>query len=481
MQWWRRQWWFTQAFFSKYHRQIVYGVLMAIIISWAFPLLVPLLPQFKPSTTIGRVGLYSFDQLPNDILNQISVGLTTLDATGKPQPALAERWSVEEDGKVYRFILQEGVRWQDGKTFTAQDVEYNFADVQVVRSNREVVFRLPDAYSGFPAVVSQPLLREGSAGKGILRSKQKVIGLGDYQVLQVQQQAGLVTRLVIENSKERLLYHFYPSEAAAITALRLGQVEQLQGLASLQELRENEVEHAYSVEDDFNPNAIIMVMFNASDPNLSKEMRQSLNYATKKPDASSSLLRALSPIPPTSWAYNETDEVNPFSYDLERALQLYQSIQPAQETTLKLTSTLALLPIAQEIASNWEEMGTSAMDLCRQGKQKWFNDGQACERWLINTEVQLANESMVEQAMVLAREAPLDPDQYSWWHSTQTGNLGKYQNPRVDKLLEDARTETDTATRQRLLFELQRYLVEDVPAIFFAHLPSYTVSRKKLL
>jgi len=44
-------------------------------------------------------------------------------------PALAESWRVEQDGAVYRFRLQDGVKWHDGRPFTAADVKFSFEEV----------------------------------------------------------------------------------------------------------------------------------------------------------------------------------------------------------------------------------------------------------------------------------------------------------------------------------------------------------------
>ncbi len=82
------------------------------------------------------------------------------------------------------------------------------------------------------------------------------------------------------------------------------------------------------------------------------------------------------------------------------------------------------------------------------------------------------------QAVLLSREVPADPDQYTWWHSNQSANISNYQNPRVDKLLEDARKETDQQRRKVMYLEFQRYLVEDVPAMFLYYVTEHDVDRK---
>ncbi len=53
-------------------------------------------------------------------------GLVALDDSLRPTPALAVRWEVERDGARYRMHLRRGVRWHDGRPFTAGDVTFTF-------------------------------------------------------------------------------------------------------------------------------------------------------------------------------------------------------------------------------------------------------------------------------------------------------------------------------------------------------------------
>src|SRR5262249_48299048 len=55
------------------------------------------------------------------VTDQIFNGLVGLDESLQPVPELAERWRIEDSGRVYRFGLRKDVRWHDGGAFTSAD------------------------------------------------------------------------------------------------------------------------------------------------------------------------------------------------------------------------------------------------------------------------------------------------------------------------------------------------------------------------
>ncbi|MGH7790964.1 MAG: peptide ABC transporter substrate-binding protein [Thermodesulfobacteriota bacterium] len=60
------------------------------------------------------------------ILNNIMQGLTRFGEDYRPEPALAEKWEISEDGKTITFHLRKGVKWTDGKSLSARDFEYSW-------------------------------------------------------------------------------------------------------------------------------------------------------------------------------------------------------------------------------------------------------------------------------------------------------------------------------------------------------------------
>ncbi len=52
-------------------------------------------------------------------------GLTRIDRNGAVKPALAESWTVSDDGLTYTFTLRSGVTFHDGSAFDSADVEFS--------------------------------------------------------------------------------------------------------------------------------------------------------------------------------------------------------------------------------------------------------------------------------------------------------------------------------------------------------------------
>ena len=80
-----------------------------------------------------------------------SEGLTRLDADNNPQPALAESWTVSDDGLTYTFTLREGLVWSNGTPLTAKDFEFSF------------ITEISDSETNGYADVIAPIIKNGVA------------------------------------------------------------------------------------------------------------------------------------------------------------------------------------------------------------------------------------------------------------------------------------------------------------------------------
>jgi peptide/nickel transport system substrate-binding protein len=61
----------------------------------------------------------------NMVAGNIYESLLRLDEKLNAMPSLAKSWDISADSKVYTFTLQTGVKWHDGKPFTADDVVFS--------------------------------------------------------------------------------------------------------------------------------------------------------------------------------------------------------------------------------------------------------------------------------------------------------------------------------------------------------------------
>ncbi len=60
------------------------------------------------------------------VLNAVYDYLVDIDADNQVQPRLAKSWNTSEDGLIWTFQLNEGVKFHDGQPLTAEDVAWTF-------------------------------------------------------------------------------------------------------------------------------------------------------------------------------------------------------------------------------------------------------------------------------------------------------------------------------------------------------------------
>ena len=61
------------------------------------------------------------DGWEGNIVQDLFVGLTTLDPAVNVVPGAAESWQLSNDGRTYTFLLRDGLAWSDGVPLTAAD------------------------------------------------------------------------------------------------------------------------------------------------------------------------------------------------------------------------------------------------------------------------------------------------------------------------------------------------------------------------
>lgn len=437
--------WFVIALGSRYKKTFIFfaagSFLLSVVAIFAAPRLNEL---FIPPKTIrvGYVGDYTTTMFPLEIQNLLSLGLTKLNSEGQAIPSVAKSWEISPDGKIYKFHLRDDLTWQDGKKFKAQDINYNFKNVESkVLDNVTIEFRLWEPFSPFPTLLSQPLFEKG------------LIGLGEYKIVSLKLEDKSIQSLTVAPVKKSkndtwTQYKFYPTFKEAVLAFKLGELDVMEDILDVSDF--NLWPLKISRKTQFN--RFVGVFYNMNDGLLSeKAIRQALTYALPTVSAQ---IDAISPISPASWAYNP--EVKPYTPDIEMSKKILSKTGVATksaEMKITLTTVPALNSQAELITKSWEELG-------------------------FKTEVKREVNPKNFQALLAVQEIPADPDQYSLWHSTQKEfNITGYQNPRIDKLLEDGRKLTTYEDRLPKYLDFQKYLVDDAPITFWYYPETFTVSR----
>ena len=440
----RKPFWILKSFLKKQKAIILTATALGIFIFLFFQNLLPLIPKPTPKLKIGLVGQYTISTLPASISQTISRGLTKLDQTGQIEPDMAQSWEILEEDTLYRLFLKPDIIWNDGSLLESSDITLEIPNVKISYPDEQIIeFKLKEPFAPFLSVLSQPIF------------KNQTISAGNYIIRKAKYQGPYLKSLELIGNQDKLTYRFYPSNQAAWLGFRLGEVDQLQNLIvnPLTDKWRSKLDLIESV----NHQQYLAVIFNLKDNHLStKPLRQALAYAIKEKSGSKET-RALSPISPNSWAYNS--KVKPYKYSPTQARELFDNFEEeasvSGKLTIKLGTSQSFLSLAESIANSWEEVLP------------------------VDIEVKIINSIEPDfQALLIAQEIPLDPDQHALWHSTQEANISNYSDLKVDKLLEDGRQEMDQNTRLEIYQDFQRFIVEDSPAIFLSHPTTYTISRK---
>ncbi|OGM20114.1 hypothetical protein A2714_00950 [Candidatus Woesebacteria bacterium RIFCSPHIGHO2_01_FULL_38_9] len=427
------------AYLTRFKGVFILGVISGVVIFTLISVFSPVI--FRGQTQkIGITGRYHTNELPDSLLELFGRGLTKITESGYVEPDLAYSWETPDKGKTWVFKLQNDIIWQDKDKLTSDTVSYEFSDVTIERPDAEtLVFKLEDPFAPFPSVVSKPTFKKG------------LLGVGEWKVEKIILAGTYVHEITAVNStKDKKIFKFYPTLDRTKLAYKLGEIDIIS--ETLDSSPFTNWKNTTVVNTPYR-NHVVVLFFNTKDPTLSeKSLRQALTYSINKSYFGE---RAISPISPDSWAFNP--QVKEYEYDPERAKLLIDELDDEVKSNLsiKLVSSPVLLETAETISNDWKGIG-------------------------IDTVVQVSSVVPTDfQAYLTILDIPKDPDQYPLWHSTQENtNISKYSDPRIDKLLEDGRSELDIEERRKIYLDFQRFLLEDLPAAFLYHPNYYTITRK---
>ena len=439
--------WLIKAYLKKWGKFIIFSFVGGLVIFLSLIIFFKYVSHFFPEKkTIGMVGAYTGETLPSQITSKLSRGLTKVNANGEVKPDLAESWEIKDGNKTYVFHLKKDIYFSNRKEFNSSHVQYSFSDVDIKKPDKHtVIFTLKtkDPYAPFLITVSKPIFPKGLSG------------LGDYQITDSTLNGEYISELTItnkSNKREQINYLFYPNHDALKTAFLLGEMTEVTGINedSFQGIPLTNPTTT-SVARVTNYNQLVTLFYNTKD----KKLRKALSYSL--PDTFSRGERAYVPYSPKS-IYFSKDLIEK-KQDTAHTRLLLDAVYPDSAKIPELTlKTLARYhDVAEDIAAIWRKQG-------------------------IPVKIEDVDTKPDSFQMYLGEfSIPKDPDQYALWHSNEETNITRFQNLRIDKLLEDGRKTIAVSERKKIYADFQKYLNDDAngdtPASFLFFPYSYTITR----
>ncbi|MCV3240865.1 ABC transporter substrate-binding protein [Mesorhizobium sp. ZC-5] len=412
-------------------------------------------------------------------------GLTRIGSKGEVLPALAESWTVSDDGKTYTFKLHTGVKFHDGSDFNADDVKFSLDRARAENSTnaQKKLFAAIDTVEVVdPTTVKVSLkhpegqfLYNMGIGDAIIvapesaeTNKEKPIGTGPFKFdswakgssIKLSKTDGYWGDAVFLDKVE---FRIVPDAAAAIPALLSGDVQafpffQPDGVSQI------EGDPRFKVVIGSTEGETILTMNNKKPPFDKLEVRQAIASAIDRKaviDAASNGLGQPigSFMSPANPAY--VDLTATYPHDVAKAKEYLKAagLEGGFSATIKLPPPSYARLGGEVIASQLREVGINLEII----PVEWAD-------WLSK----VFTDKDFDLTIVSHTEAN-DIDIFS-----RPGYYFQYENPEFNKLIEELAVTNDEAKRNELLGSAQKILAQDVPAVFLYELPKVGVWDAKL-
>lgn len=444
----RYYFWFIKSYVVKYYLYILLGFLISFFGIFIYMSIFPSIYTYlyHEKEVRGFVGQYRLEGLPEGVLSLISSTLVVDDHKGEALPMLSSFWEVSEDAKTYTFHLKQNELWDDNKLFDANDIKTSFRGIEKkVLDDYTIQYVLPQPLSLFPFYLTKPLIRY------------PLIGInGAYRVDSYKLKDGYLTELDLNPDARNLpykTYKYYESEDKLISAYKRGRINVFdtykKNVADIFSSWKNS-----KVSKNVDLSRMVTIFFNTSDKSVFKERDIRRAFVYSIPSFDDSGTKAISPLLPGSWAFNK--ELRQYNQDIDKAREIMPLDKESTESmNISLYTFYDYLDVAEKLKSSAEEIG--------------FSVAVHVVSYIPDT----------FDILLTSWDPPSDPDQYYYWHSTQTqGNITHFNNPRIDKILEDGRKTFNKEDRKDIYFNFQKVFMEELPAYFLYYPYKYSVSRK---
>lgn len=415
-------------------------------------------------------------------------GLMKFDENNIPKPEIAESYTISQDKLTYDFKIKKGVKFHDGTEVKAEDVVFTIKSILDDKINSEVKPEFEEvkdvqAINDYEVKITlkktfPPLLDKLTIGivpKHALEGKdiniaefnQKPIGAGPFKV-EKWDKGNSLTLIKFKDyygktgNIDKFIFKFIPDFNVRAMQLKTGEIDatliEPNQVANLE--KESKVVLNKIPTADYRG-----IMFNFKTKELFKDVnvRKALSYATDKKGIVDGILLGYGEVAYSPIQFNKFNnpDVEKYEYDIDKANALLEQSgwkkgadgirekdgKKLQFSLFARNNDEVRVKIAEYVAAQGKKVGFDIKVDARDPKAMKIKD---------------------TEAFVVGWGSPFDADDntYKIFHSSQAEhgsgyNFGYYANPKVDELLEKARTTSDENERKRYYAEFQKELADN--------------------
>jgi methyl-accepting chemotaxis protein/ABC-type transport system substrate-binding protein len=445
-----------------------------------------------------------------EVMSNIFEGLVQFGERAEIRPAIAERWEISPDGRVYTFYLREAARFHNGRRVRADDVKYSYE--RQMRQNEDAA-----AWTFRPIVGAEQFMSgEAETVAGILIVSEQVVKLEliqpvafflstlcmDYAYIVPREEVERPTLdfalkpvgsgpfRVIEpvvgkevqmerfsnywNAElpyvDRLTVHFGMSAEDIFEAFLREEIDYVSDLplTFLAELRQraDELHILEAVQLQTR-----MLVFDCERPPLSdKRVRQAICLAINRERFRREVYGgmaepAIGPIPPGVLGYDLSE--HGYEYDPVRALLLLEEAGYDNGFDTEIWWPQSVNPAVECFKEDLAEIGIRAEF-----------------RYVVAAEMQRA--LRMRMVPIAGRDWYADypdPDNFTYVLFNSRNRdlfITTYSSEEMDRLTDEARSVMNREQRAEIYREVTRLLLEDAPCAFLAHRRSFVAHRANL-
>lgn len=446
------------------------------------------------------------------VAGKIYQGLLTYTPDLKPQPELAKSWKVSPDGLTYTFELQSGVKWHDGKPFTAADAEFTIDKMlrEVHVRTRAVInkyvasvravnpatleIKLKEAFPPFIMmfeVGTMPMMPKHIYEGTDFRNNpanQKPIGTGPFVFKEWQKGSHIKLARNPDYWKkgkpylDELVFRVIPDSASRAVAFERSDVQVLRGgdvdNVDVKRLRAlPEVQFTTKGWELFSP--MSMLILNQRKPPFDNlKVRQAVMHALNRKQIVDNIFfgmgkPATGPFATTTLFYEKN--VPAYDFNLKRARELVkESGVDTAKHPVKILST--------SYGANWDRLDEYIKQMLEGIGLKVSIESADAGSWsgrvsnwdydmTVTFVYQYGDPALGVERLYVARNIV---------KGTPFANVQGYNNPKADELWNKAGATLDATQRQRDYSELQKLLVSDVANVNLLELEFPTLYRSNV-